>query len=128
MHCSTQCNHNLLVIPSLCHLSWTNMSEVRQFDPVISCLSFTICFAIQKILFSCSGSFRLLARSFCFFSFAEEIALFALCLLLLYSIHTSFKFPLFHFLYFVFFSLTASATSSFHHHVFLCLQPELSGC
>jgi len=30
----------------------------RQFDPVISCLSFTICFAIQKISFWCSGSFQ----------------------------------------------------------------------
>ena len=57
--------------------------------PVISCFSFTICFAIRKISFWCSGSFRSLAHSFCFFSFAEEITLFALCLHFLYSIHVS---------------------------------------
>jgi len=39
-----------------------------------------------------------------------------------YSIHASFEFSLFHFVYFIFFALTASATSSFHHHVSLCLQ------
>jgi len=38
------------------------------------------------------------------------------------KIHASFKFSLLHFLYFIFFSLTASATSSFHHHVSSCLQ------
>jgi len=31
----------------------------KQFDPVISCLSFIICFAIRKISFWCRGSFRL---------------------------------------------------------------------
>ena len=91
----------------------------RQFDPVIS---YPVCFAIKKISFWCSGSFRSLVHSFCFFSSAEEITLFALCLHFLYSIHASFEFSLFHFLYFIFFSLTASATSSFHHHVSLCLQ------
>jgi len=40
----------------------------------------------------------------------------------LYSIHASSEFSLFRFLYFIFFSLTASATSSFHHHVSLRLQ------
>jgi len=94
----------------------------RRFDPVISCLSFTICFAIRKLSFWCSGSFRSLVHSFCFFSFAEEITLFALYLHFLYSIHASFEFFLFHFPYFIFFSLTASATSSFRHHVSLCLQ------
>jgi len=94
----------------------------RQFDPVISYLSFTICFAIREISFWCSGSFRSLAHSFCFFSFAEEITLLAFCLHFLYSIHASFSFPLFRFLYVIFFSLTASATCSFHQHVSVCLQ------
>ena len=57
------------------------------------------------------------AHFLCFFFFAEEITLFALCLHFLYSIHASFEFSPFHFLYVIFFSLTASATSSFHHHV-----------
>jgi len=67
---------------SLIHFSSTITlpdTPFRQFDPVISCLSFTICFAIRKISFWCSGSVRSLAHSFCFFSFAEEITLFALC-------------------------------------------------
>ena len=46
----------------------------------------------------------------------------AFCLLFLYSYHSSVKFSFFQFPYFIFFSLTASATSSFHHHVSLCLQ------
>ena len=62
------------------------------------------------------------AHSFCFFSFAEEITLFVFFLLFLYSIVASFVFSFFHFPYFIFFSLTASATSSFHHHVSLCLR------
>jgi len=110
---------------SLIHFSSTITlpdTPFRQFDPVISCLSFTIYFASRKISFWCSGSFRSLAHSFCFFSFAEEITLFALCLHFLYFNHASFKFSLFPFLYFIFFSLIASATSSFHHHVSLCLQ------
>jgi len=40
-------------------------TSFRQFDPVISYLSFTICFAIQKISFCWLGSFRSLANSFC---------------------------------------------------------------
>jgi len=63
-----------------------------QFDPIIPHLSFTIGFAIQKISFWCSESFKSLAHSFCFFSFAEEITLFALCLLLLHSFHASVEF------------------------------------
>jgi len=39
----------------------------------------------------------------------------------LYSLYPV-EFSLFYFLYFIFFSLTASATSSFHHHVSLRLQ------
>jgi len=71
----------------------------RQFDPVISCLSFTIRIAIWKISFWCSGSFKSLAYSFCFCfsSFTKEITLFALCLLFLYSFHASVEFSLFHF-------------------------------
>ena len=46
----------------------------RQFDPVTSCLSFTICFAIRKISFCWLGSFRSLAHSLCFFPFANEIS------------------------------------------------------
>jgi len=37
-----------------------------QFDPVISCLSLTICFAIRKFSFWHSESFKLFAHSFCF--------------------------------------------------------------
>jgi len=64
------------------------------------------------------GSFKSHAHSFCFFPFAMEITLFAFWLLFLYSFHASvdFSFPSF------FFSLTASASSSFHHHVSLCLH------
>ena len=92
-----------------------------QFNPVISCLSLTICFAIWKISFWHSESFKSFVHS-CFFSFAEEITLFAFCLLFLYSFLASFVFSFFHFLYFIFLYLTASAISSFHHHVFLCLH------
>ena len=42
-------------------------------------------------------------------------------LLFLYSILASFVLSFFHFQYFIFLFLTASATSSFHHHVSLCL-------
>ena len=41
------------------------------------------------------------------------------------STPSSVEFSLFHFLYFIFFSLTASATSSFHH-ISLCLQDLLT--
>ena len=92
-----------------------------QFNPVISCLSLTICFALRKISFWHSESFKSFAHSFCFFSFAEEITLFAFCLLFLYSVLASSVFSFFHFPYFIFLFLTASATSSFHHHVSLCL-------
>jgi len=68
------------------HFTWCSIQTVL---PVISCLSFTICFAIQKISVWWLGSFKSLARSFCFFPFAKEIILFAFCLLLLYSIHVS---------------------------------------
>ena len=57
-----------------------------RFNPVISCLSLTICFAFRKISFWHSESFKSFAHSFCFFFFAEEITLFAFCLLFLYSI------------------------------------------
>jgi len=104
----------------------------RQFDPIISCLSFIICFTIRL------GSFKSLAHSYCFFPFAKEIMLFVFCLLLLfpfakeimlfvfcllllYSFHASANFSFFQFPYFFFFFLTASATSSFHH-VSLCLH------
>ena len=50
-----------------------------QFNPVISCLSLTICFALRKISFWHSESLKSFAHSFCFFSFAEEITLFAFC-------------------------------------------------
>ena len=49
-----------------------------QFNPVISCLSSTICFAIRKILFWHSESFKSFPHSFCFFSFAEEITLWSM--------------------------------------------------
>jgi len=55
-------------------LSWYTFQTVW---PIISCLSFAMCFAIWKISFCWSGSFKLLAHSFCFFSFAKEITLFA---------------------------------------------------
>ena len=51
-----------------------------------------------------------------------NIILFALCLHFLYSFHASVEFSLFHFLYFIFFCLTASAISSLHQHVSLCLH------
>jgi len=95
---------------------------LRQFDPVISCLSFTICFAIRKISFCWLGSFRSLAISLCFFPFANKITFFVFCLLFWYSSHASVDFSLLQFPYFFFFSLTASAISSFHHHVSLCLH------
>jgi len=78
---------------SLIHFSSTTSlpsTHFRQSDPVISCLSFTICFAIQKISFWWLGSFKSLTHSFCFFSFANEISLFVFCLLFLYSFHASF--------------------------------------
>jgi len=98
----------------------------RQFDPVISSLSFTNCFAIRKISFCWLRSFKSLAHSLCFFPFTKEITLFAFCLLFLYSFHASVDFSFFQFPYFFFFSLTASATSSFHHHVSLCLHGLLT--
>ena len=54
------------------HFPWCSL----QFNPVISCLSLTICFAIRKISFWHLESFKSFAHS-CFFSFAEEITLFA---------------------------------------------------
>jgi len=69
-----------------------------------------------------SGSFKSLALSFCFFSFANEITLFACCLPFLYSFHASVDLSFFQFPCFFFFFLTALATSSFHHHVSLCLH------
>jgi len=66
-----------------------------QFDPIISCLSFTICFAVRKISFWWLRSFKLLANSFCFFPFAKEITLFTFCLLFLYSHHASVDFSFF---------------------------------
>jgi len=102
--------------------SSTIITPFRQFDPVISCLSFTICFAIQKNSFWWLGLFKLLAHSFCFFPFAKEIILFAFCLLSLDSFHVTVNFSFFQFPYFFFFPLTASVTSSFHHHVSLWLQ------
>jgi len=71
--------------------SWMDHDGTWQFDPIISFLSFTMCFAIWKISFWCLGSFRSLAHFFCFFFFAEEITLFALCLFFLYSFHSSFS-------------------------------------
>ena len=50
-----------------------------QFNPVICCLSLTICFALRKISFWHSESFKSFAHSFCFFSFAEEITLYFVC-------------------------------------------------
>jgi len=95
------------------------------FQTVWPCyiLSFTICFAIQKISFWWLGSFKSLANSFCFFPFAKEITHFAFCLLFLHSFHASVDFSFFQFPYFFFFTLTASATSSFHYHVSLCHGP-----
>ena len=60
-------------------------------------------------------------RSSCIASSAE-ITLFAFCLPFFYSFCASFLFSFFHFPYCIFFSLTASATSSFHHRVSLCLH------
>jgi len=77
----------------------------RQFDPIISFLSFTICFPIRKISFCWLGSFKSLAHSFCFFSFAKEITLFAFCLLFLYSFHASVDFSFVQFPYFFSFHL-----------------------
>jgi len=86
----------------------------RQFDPAISCVSCMICFAIWKISFWWLGLFKSLAHSFYFFPFAKEITLF------LYSFHASVIFFPISMLFC--FSLTASGTSSFCHHVFLCLH------
>jgi len=88
----------------------------------MSWLSFTTCFAIQKISFWWLGSFKLLANSFCFFAFAKEKTIFAFYLLFLYFFHASVDFSFFQFPYFSFFSLTTLATSSFHHHVYLWLH------
>jgi len=52
------------------------------FLPIISCLSFTICFAIQKLSFWWLVSFKSLRLSFCFFPFAKEIILCVLFTLL----------------------------------------------
>ena len=97
------------------------LSRTKVVEQLCVC-SLTICFALRKISFWHSGSLKSFAHSFCFFSFAEEISLFAFCLLLLYSFLAFFVFSFFHFLYFIFFSLTAPATSSFHYHVSLCLR------
>jgi len=64
----------------------------------------------------------LLARSFCFFHFAKEITLFAFCLLSLYSIHASVNFSFFPNSILSLLFPYCSATSSFHHHVSLCLH------
>jgi len=56
-----------------------------QFYPVISCLSLTICFALQKISFWHSESFKSFARSFCFFSFVVVVV--AILLINLRSMH-----------------------------------------
>ena len=85
-----------------------------QFNPVISCLYLTICFAIQKNSFWHSESFKSFAYSFCFFSFAEEIILFAFCLLFLYSILASFVFSFFHFPYIIFFTILSHKKSKLH--------------
>jgi len=69
--------------------------------PVISCLSFTICFAIRKILFCWLGSFKSHAHS-CFFPFAKEITLLCFvyssctlpCLCRFSNFHTFSSFPL----------------------------------
>ena len=72
---------------------------------LLSCLSLTVCFAVRKIAFWCSESFKSLEHSFCFFFCAEAITLFAFCLLFLYSFHASIEFSLFHFPYFISFPL-----------------------
>jgi len=79
------------VIPFLSAVTLPD-SPFRQFDPVISCLSFTVYFATRKISFCWSGSFKSRAHSFCFFCFAKEITLFAFCLLFLYSFHACVNF------------------------------------
>ena len=113
------CSPSTSLIPLSCTITFPDALFI-QFNPIISCF-LTICFAIRKISFWHSKSFELFAHTFCFFSFAEEITLFAFFLLFLYSILASFVFSFFHFLYVIFFSLTALATSSFHYHVSLCL-------
>jgi len=71
-------------------------THFRQFDPVISCLSFTICLFIwKKNSFWWLGSFKLLAHSFHFFPFTKEITLFAFCLLFLYSFRAFVDFSFF---------------------------------
>jgi len=77
--------------------------------------------SIQKISFWRLRSFKSLAPSFRFFSFAEEMTR---CILSnsLHSFHACVDFSLFLFPYFIFYYRTASATSSFHHHVSLCLH------
>ena len=83
----------------------------RQFHPVISCLSFTICFAIRKISLCWTGSFNLLAHSFCFFPFAKEITLFEFSLLFLYSFHASVNFSFFPTFLFGYYSTTQITTN-----------------
>ena len=69
----------------------------RQFDPIISCCSFTICFAIRKVSFWRLWSFKSLAHSFCFVCFA--LVGFMFHLLFLYSFHASVDLSFFHFPY-----------------------------
>ena len=63
-------------------------------EPVTSCLSFTICLAIQKVLFWFSELFRSLAVSLRLFSFAKDrdVVFFAHWLLSLYFSHESWPF------------------------------------
>ena len=100
---------------SLYHLQSLSLKLLfLQFNPVISCLYLTICFAIQKNSFWHSELFKSFAYSFCFFSFAEEITLFAFCLLFLYSILASFVFSFFHFPYIIFFTILSQKKSKLH--------------
>jgi len=84
----------------------------RQFDPVLSCLSFTICFAIRKISFWCLGSFKSLINNYYYYYYTSTSSsivinnpvciLFTLLVLIPYfcwdfffsSFHTFSSFPL----------------------------------
>ena len=95
---------------------WTSSSSLPEVSKTVSIIhSVSFCMWLRQ--WHATHICVALILVDCFFSFAEEITLFAFFLLFLYSFHASFMFSFLHFSYFIFFSLTASATSSFHHNL-----------
>jgi len=99
------------------HFSWYTFQRVGP-RYILSFFYSLLCYSKYFILMV--RSFKSLLHSFCFFPFAKEITLFAFCLLFLYSFHAFVDCSFFPVSVLFFYSLTASATSSFHQHVSCC--------